>query len=70
MEHLVEIKTDLANLMVSAAKECKTYGITFGFEISHFRLIEIAKRAIEINDEKILHELELIGYVKDHANPA
>lgn len=63
--HTIAMKVDIVNLMKQAVVELKTPAISIGFQIALTRLLQIAKRAVEIKDEEILKELELLCLVSE-----
>lgn len=67
MENTIKMKmrVDIQNLMLQSAKEMNSFGITMGFQISQGCLIRIAKRAIELNDEALLEELDTLCLIKN-----
>ena len=58
------IKIDLPALMISAAKDSKSYPICVGFQLACVRLETIAKQAIKTGDTVILEELKAMGFVE------
>ena len=56
-------RCDLGELLQEAASTCRSPAITFGFQIANGCLFRLAKRAIELNDEKLITELTNIGYI-------
>ena len=64
MAEVLQIKTNLPQLLVGAARECKAPAITIGFQMAVSRLNKIATRALEIGDTEILDELEALGFVE------
>jgi len=60
----ITVKVDLQNLMVQAAKEMKTSGVTMGFAVAAIYLKRIAERSIELNDEELLKACEGLGIIK------
>lgn len=57
-------KVCLANIMVTAANDCRSPAITMAFQYAINSLNRIAERACEIKDEVILAELEHLDFVK------
>ena len=55
---------DLQGLMVEAANTCRTSAISLGFMIALAKFFSIAQRAIILQDESILADLEVLGLVK------
>lgn len=53
-------KVGLQNLMTQAAKEMKCHGVTLGFQMANTTLIQIAERALELQDEKLIKLLQSI----------
>lgn len=60
----LKFTVDIQNLMLMTVREVKTPGIAIGFQLTLGCLYRIAKRAVEINDEKILEELETLCLIK------
>jgi hypothetical protein len=66
MDKKIEMRVNLTNLLVAAAREMQSPGITIGFQVASARLAKIADRAIEIGDETILHQLKLLDLVEEN----
>ena len=62
-EMKIEVKADIINLMVMAAKEINYFPLSVGFQIATTYLKRIAERAIEIKDPSILDSLEKLGVI-------
>lgn len=54
----MRVKVDIQELMLQACKEMRCAGITMGFATAQQYLKRIAERAIELDDEQLLAELE------------
>jgi hypothetical protein len=54
-------KVGLQNLMAEAAREMKCSGVTMGFQVANAYLVQIAERALVLNDEPLIELLQNIG---------
>jgi len=64
MAEVLQINTNLPEMMGDAANECKSPAVTIGFQVALSRLKRIAMRALEIGDTEILDELVSLGIIK------
>ena len=56
----LKLKVDIQHLMLQAAQEMKTPGISIGFHLAANTLQAIVRRAIELDDEQLLSHLETL----------
>jgi hypothetical protein len=59
-----QIRVNLVALMLQAAEDCKSPGITVGFQVAISSLQRLATRACELGDKAILDELVLLNLVE------
>jgi hypothetical protein len=53
-------KVGLQDLMLEAAKEMKSFPVAMGFKMANQVLLDIAKHALEVKDEKLIKMLQSI----------
>ena len=63
------MRVNLPNIMKEAASTCRTSAITMAFQIANAALLRMAKRAVELNDPELQHELVDLGYLVEVEDP-
>ena len=64
----IQVKVNLVELMLQAARECRSSTIAMGFSMGQSSLIKIANRAIEIKDDIIMQELKNLMIITEKEN--
>ena len=70
MNEQIEMSVDTQNIFVQIIQETNTPSIPMALQIIAGRLKNIAQRAIEMKDKQIIHELKLLGIVKEKPEPS
>lgn len=59
-QHTFTPKVGLQSLMAQAAREMKSNAVLTGFQMANTTLVQIANRALELKDEKLIELLQQI----------
>lgn len=59
-QHTFTPKVGLQQLMLEASKEMKSFSHAMGFKMANDVLVDIAKHALEVKDEKLIKMLQSI----------
>lgn len=59
----LEMKINLQNIMLAAARDCKNTGINMAFSISDSVLVKLAGLIIQSEDAEMIKLMQRIGYI-------